>query len=458
MIRCKILVTAVLMTTSTLVAQRITRPDPNDPAHPFDTPGPVSVQATNTQLKSWRQEARKALFLDGHAPAIAPKEFGSFHPMRGVTAHRVTFGTQYGMRIPAIVYHPDNIPGKLPAIVVVAGHGGDKTTWYEVYAGLLYANAGAIVVTYDPIGEGERNAQHLHDARAHDTNLPGLQSPARLGGLMAGDVSQAISYALSLPQVDPTRIAVLGYSMGSFHSALAAGLDPRIHYLVLSGGGDLDGNGGSWDSSSKVMCQGGPYQSLSFLPDKAAILYTLHQRAGETLLLNGEKDNLLAAPHHGPSFFADLNHRIHALGGPNLPSIDARFYPGVGHRPSWVNRDAAEWLNARLNFPRWRNVSIESLGETRIGDWASSTGAHINNGYATENTEAGVRAVGRNFPAPTAEQLQAVPLNQWKTHKDLYTWEGWARHTLAAQGLPVDLPEPIPPHKATQPLSVEGTH
>lgn len=91
-----------------------------------------------------------------------------------------------------------------------------------------------------------------------------------------------------------------------------------------------------------------------------------------------------------------------------MPSIDARFYPGVGHRPSWVNHDAAEWLNAHLHFPSWRNISIESLGETRIGDWAATTGAHINDGYATEKTEAGVRAVGRNFPGPAPVQLQAV--------------------------------------------------
>lgn len=446
MMHCRVLITGILLAgCSTLLAQRTTRPDPADPSHPFDTPAPVRTRASGRQLEAWRQQARAALFLDGPAPALAAHEFGSFVPMPGVTAHRVTFGTQYGMRVPAIVYRPDNVQGKLPAIVIVAGHGGDKSTWYEVYAGLLYASAGAIVVTYDPIGEGERNAQHLHDARAHDTNLPGLQSPARLGGLMVGDVSQAVSYALSLPHVDPHRIAVLGYSMGSFHAALAAGLDPRIRYLVLSGGGDLDGNGGSWDSSSKVMCQGGPYQALSVLPDKGAILYALHQRVGETLLLNGAEDNLLAAPHHGPSFFVDLNNRVHALEGADLPGIDARFYPGVGHRPSWVNRDAAEWLNMRLHFPRWRNVSIASLGETHIGEWAAVTGARINDGYATEKTEAGVRAVGRNFPAPSAAQLQAVPMDEWTAHEDQYKWQGWAKHTLAAQGLPVEVPQPAAP-------------
>jgi dienelactone hydrolase len=426
-------------------AQRTTRPDPAGPAHPFDTPPPVAAPATSEQFARWREKASAALFLPKTMPPVSARDFGSFTPMPGVVAHRVTYGTQFGMRVTAIVYHPDHVSGKIPAVVVVAGHGGSKSTWYEVYAGLLYASAGAVVVTFDPIGEEERNSQHLIDARAHDTVLPGLESPARMGGLMIGDVIGAVSYAASLPEVDPRRIAVVGYSMGSFHAALAAGLDPRIRALVLSGGGDLDGNGGSWDSSSKIMCQGGPYQALSFLPDKGAILYALHQRAGETLVLNGAEDNLVAAPHHGESFFADLNTRVQALAGARVPRIEYRFYPDVGHRPSWVNLDAATWLNARLHFPRWQNISLDSLGETHISEWAAATGAYINHGYESEKTEGGIYALGRSFPAPTRAQLQAVPEAEWQEHQDLYTWQGWARRTLIAEGQPANVPEPTPP-------------
>jgi dienelactone hydrolase len=442
--RLKVLLTVAIVSV-VAGAQTTPRPDPTDPAHPFNTPAPVAHPASEVQFANWRHDARAALFLAGPEPALAPQDFGTFQPMPGVVAHRVTYGTQFGMRVPAIVYRPEHAQGKLPAIIVVAGHGGDKSTWYEVYAGLLYASAGAVVVTYDPIGEGDRNAEHLHDARPHDTMLPGATSPARLGGLMVGDVSQAVSYALSLPEVDPARVAVLGYSMGSFHAALAAGLDPRIHFLVLSGGGDLDGNGGAMDTNSKIMCQGGPYQALSFLPDKGAILYALHQRAGETLALNGGDDRLVAASHHGPSFFADLNARVAALTGATQPAIDSRFYAGVGHRPSWVNRDAAGWLDARLHFPNWRGKSINSLGETHIGPWAAATGAHINHGYESEKSEAGVQAVGSNFPAPATAQLVAVPDAEWNAQRDLYTWQGWAQRTLQAEGLSGPVPTPGPP-------------
>ncbi len=424
------------------LAQQTQRTDPTDHAHPFNTPTAVAQPATAKQLEAWREQARHALFIPDQMPALAPHDFGSFAPMPGVIAHRITYGTQYGMRIPAVVYAPAHAKGKLPAVIIVAGHGGDKTTWYEVYAGLLYASAGAVVVTYDPIGEDERNADHLSDARAHDTRLPGQDSPARMGGLMIGDVMQAVSYAASRADVDPKRIAVLGYSMGSFHAALAAGLDPRIRALVLSGGGDLDGNGGSWDSSTKIMCQGGPYRALSFLPDKGAVLYALHQRSGETLVLNGSEDALVATPHHFESFFADLNTRVAALAGPGTASIEYRFYKGIGHRPSWVNLDAATWLNDRLKFPLWRNVTLASLGETHIAEWAAAAGAHINATYDAEVREGGVRSVGHGFPAPSREQLQAVPAAEWQAHRDAYIWQSWARQTLLTEGLPPNVPEP----------------
>jgi hypothetical protein len=199
------------------------------------------------------------------------------------------------------------------------------------------------------------------------------------------------------------------------------------------------------DTNTKIMCQGGPYQALSLLPDKGAILYALHQRAGETLVLNGGEDRLVAVSHHGPSFFTDLNARVAALTGAAQPPMETRFYAGVGHRPSWVNRDAAAWLNARLLFPNWRGKSIDSLGETHIGAWAAANGAHINRGYDTEKSEAGVQAVGSNFPAPATAQLLAVPEPEWTAHQDLYTWQGWAQRTLQAEGLADPVPTPAKP-------------
>src|SRR5690242_6459420 len=141
-----------------LSAQTISsRPNPSDPKYPFDTPAPVNAPASAAQFDQWRAQIKSALFISTPLPVLAPKSYGTFSPADGVIAERVTYGTNFGMRVPAIVYRPAHSQGKLPGMVVVDGHGGDKTSWYAFYTGILYARAGAVVVTYDPIGEDERN-------------------------------------------------------------------------------------------------------------------------------------------------------------------------------------------------------------------------------------------------------------------------------------------------------------
>ena len=105
----------------------------------------------------------------------------------GVTAERVTYGTQFGMRVPAILYLPRPLPSsKIPAFIIVNGHGGDKYSWYAFYSGILYARAGAAVLTYDPTGEGERNGERKSGTREHDeVELP--EELARTSWRVDGD-------------------------------------------------------------------------------------------------------------------------------------------------------------------------------------------------------------------------------------------------------------------------------
>ena len=418
-----------------LLGQAISsRPNPADPTYPFDTPGPVSTPASPAQFQRWRAQIKKALYIAKIPPPLAVRSYGEFPAAAGVVAQRVTYGTSFGMRIPAIVYRPDHVTGKVPGVVVVNGHGGDKTAWYAFYTGILYARAGAVVVTYDPIGEDERNSEKKSDTMTHDRVVSGPHTPARMGGLMITDAMQAVSYLLQRPDVDAKRIAILGYSMGSFVSALTGAVDPRIHAVVLSGGGDLDGNGGSWDNS-KIMCQGGPYQALAFLADKAAILYALNQLRGPTLILNGTLDNLVARPHHFQPFFADLHVRVAALTGTEVGIFDTYWFQGVGHRPSWVTRPAALWLQEKLHFPNWTLARINSMDEIQIGQWAAKTGAHINPGFTKTESEGGVMALSAGVPNLSHSSLNAVPDAVWQREKERYVWRAWVQHALTADGV-----------------------
>src|SRR5580700_6943618 len=153
-----------------------------------------------------RDKIQRTFHVPNPLPALDVQQHGSFEVEPGIVADRVTYNTQLNMRVPAIVYHPAGAPTesklKRPAIIIVNGHGGDKYTWYAFYAGVMYARAGAVVVTYDPIGEGERNLQHKSGTRAHDKYVPPDENGRWMGGLMMTDIRQAVSYLRERPDVD----------------------------------------------------------------------------------------------------------------------------------------------------------------------------------------------------------------------------------------------------------------
>lgn len=398
---------------------------------------PVSSE----QMDTWRKQIKQALYIPSPLPDLATQNYGSFSPAPGVIAERVSYETTYGMRIPAIVYRPAKPSGRIPGMVIVNGHVGDKTSWYAFYAGILYARAGAIVVTYDPIGEDERNIERKSETKAHDTVVPGPSMPQRMGGQMVGDILQAVSYLIQRPDVDKQRIAIAGYSMGSFHSVLAGALDPRIHAVVLSGGGNLDGRGDYWDTSSKTMCQSGPYHALDFLSDKAAVIYALNQQRGPTFVINGTADSLIVGAHSDESSFDRLRSRVVALTGTRTNLFETYWIPQAGHRPNFVTRPAALWLDQQLHFPNWTEAAIRTLGEDHINEWAARTGAHIAKGFGTELSEGGVHALTTDVPNVPREQLQALPEAEWEKRKADYIWETWVQRATHAS-LQSDLTEP----------------
>ncbi len=383
-----------------------------------------------------RGKIGRSLFVPSPLPDPRAERHGEFSPSPGVIAERIAYRTELGVKVPAIVYRPQDAGTNRPAIVVVNGHGGDKYTWYSFYTGILYARAGAVVITYDPIGEGERNIEHKSGTRAHDKYVPPDEMGQRMGGLMVTDVMQAVSYLRTRADVDPKRIAAVGYSMGSFVLSIACAIDTRIHACVLAGGGDLDGPGGYWETSTKRMCQGIPYGTLAFLGDRAAMLYALQAQRGPALVFNGSADEVVQIPTHGPDFFADLRARTIHLAGANNNVFEYAFEPGGGHRPYWVTKPVALWLHKELQFPNWTKGSLEKMAETHISEWVNVTHAPIDKGYADEHREGGTMAAGTGIPSVPRRDLNVFPEADWsrqKTDMILETWLQRAADAIARQ-------------------------
>ncbi len=260
--------------------------------------------------------------------------------------------------------------------------------------------------------------------------------PTRLGGLMVTDAMQAVSTLAARPDVDPHRIAVMGFSMGSFIASLTGAADPRVHALLLVGGGDLDGPEGYWDQGHAVMCQASPYKALSFLGDRGAVLFTLSARRRDpdaaTFIINGTADTVVAIPTHGPDFFNDLHQRTVALNGSDRGVFTTFFDPGASHRPSWMTPLAARWLNTELQFPAWQHQDISNLPTTTIGAWAGRIGLQLGKSGSREDRDAGIVALATDVPLLTAADLDVLPRTEWERRNSEFVYASWLRRAAEA--------------------------
>lgn len=414
----------------------------------------VSAQAADPNAArdaKWREEIRHALHVPDTLPALDAKVWGTFSPTPGVLADRVTYSTADGMIVPAIVYRPDPKTApyktKLPGIVIVNGHGGDQFSWYAFYSGMMFAKAGAVVVTYSPIGDGERNAhKHSRDNPSpHDVYPPtpaGMTDDAwhmewgpYVAGLMQVDLAQAVSYLLTLPEVDSRRIATAGYSMGSFVSGIEGAWDTRVHAVLLSGGGVYDGPGEYYDAG-KLPCQATPYRALLPLGDRGAILYALNAQRGPMYVMNGSNDTVMDIPHHGQDWFENVRGRALKLveddSAAKANMFTTIFFPGINHRTSWVKVQGVEWLNSQLHFAFWNtDAKIEAQGTTHISTWIKANDVDISKNYIREDREGGLDAVGQGLPGIPRADLMVLPDAEWERLKDRIVWEGWEQKMLS---------------------------
>ncbi len=400
---------------------------------------------------AWRAQIRHALYVPDKLPALEPKTWSTFSPTPGVIADRVTYRTADGLLVPAIVYRPEKHKGKLPGIVVVNGHGGDKYSWYALYSGMMFAQAGAEVVTYDPIGEGERNIDRKSRASSHDKIIPAPEGVdkddpgRRLAGLMQVDLMQAVSYLDQRPEVDPKRIAVVGYSMGAFVSGIAGALDTRIHAVLLSGGGTFDdeADGGKSFDVGLLPCQAAPWHALKVLGSsfhaRGAVLYALNAERGPMLVENGSEDTVMDIPHRKPEWFAAMRNQtgklLQSIGAPTARLFTTHVDPDKSHRTAWVERTGVAWLNEQIHFANWTASEIATMPTTHVATWITEQNIPwaITNGYIREDREGGLDAVGTGLPGIQRENLDVLSEADWQRLKPQLIYETWAEKTVAAE-------------------------
>lgn len=133
-------------------------------------------------------------------------------------------------RIPGFLYIPRDGRAVHPAVLLQYGSGGNKKTNYIVAIGQMFAEAGFTVLTIDVPGKGERK----------DDDPRSILAGRFLETL--SDYSRAIDYLESRADVDRSRIAYVGISMGAITGITFVAHDPRVRVMVsIVGGGNFLG-------------------------------------------------------------------------------------------------------------------------------------------------------------------------------------------------------------------------
>ena len=211
----------------------------------------IAAITTRVQAEARQREVRKKILtLIGGLPEKTPLNAKSFGATQadGYHIEKILFESQPNFPVTALLYLPDAKPGgpqrKLPAIVVSPGHGfTGKATDYTFAS--TFARNGFAVLSYDPIGQGERlqypdptdPTKTLLKASTGEHGEAGLQptligdAPARI---IVWDSIRAVDYLLSRPEVDPNRIGAFGCSGGGTMTALLGALDARVHAIAVA--------------------------------------------------------------------------------------------------------------------------------------------------------------------------------------------------------------------------------
>jgi dienelactone hydrolase len=140
----------------------------------------------------------------------------------------------------AILYEPEKINGKAPAILNVIGHEvAGNAAEYEQKRCINFAKRGIFALSLSWAGFGElAQPENGHDYAAH-LDLVG----ANALGFFYLSMRRGLDYLASLPQVDSRRLGVTGLSGGGWQTTLLSALDQRVAAAVeVAGIGALESN------------------------------------------------------------------------------------------------------------------------------------------------------------------------------------------------------------------------
>ena len=157
---------------------------------------------------------------------------------------KVVFRGARGYLVPGYFERPLSPQGPLPCVLLLHGWSGSKTSWWQddnyISGGNLrraLLKAGSAVLALDAQGHGERVAENnyaLPNPHVEEGQEPrkGFFTQQDIYVQTVVDYRRALDYLETRTDVDATRIAAAGYSMGGTQVFPLLALEPRIRTAV----------------------------------------------------------------------------------------------------------------------------------------------------------------------------------------------------------------------------------
>ena len=240
----------------------------------------------------------------------------------GYRIRKLRFQILPGWWAPALLYEPEKLSGKVPAVVNVNGHGREgKALDYKQVRCINLAKRGMLALNVEWIGMGQfkNRMGHYHLAQLDLCGVSGL-APFYL------NCSRALDLLLEHPNADPERVAVAGLSGGGWQTIFFSSLDHRVKLANPVAGYS------SFKTRTRHLSDLGDSEQtpndLATVADYSHLTAILSDRA--LLITKNAKDTCcFAAPHSLPPLMAAAKPKFALLGREKFLRSHVNHDPGT---------------------------------------------------------------------------------------------------------------------------------
>jgi dienelactone hydrolase len=148
-----------------------------------------------------------------------------------------------GAGVPSLLLRPE-VDTPVPGVLLLHGYSSSKEVLSNTM-GLALAARGIASLSFDLPLHGSRDEDMFEEAR---TNPFGLLQHWKSALVEAKD---AITWLAGHESIDPLRIGIAGYSLGSYIAIQTAAAEPRIKCVIVAAGGDLPAT--PWTSMVRMV-------------------------------------------------------------------------------------------------------------------------------------------------------------------------------------------------------------